>query len=290
MIRIITLSLLLAVSFAYADVPSDNESVIFDEVLELDFEPTSAVLLIRFNNGSLTYTSLEIEPVPQEDAGIWLLSARVSVPTAVSKISFASLVLGPLNQFRFVPFEERAVDSPEFFAGSIELLGSYVEQRAEFFESLKIQEKLQGENLRRLRSDAEVVGNLGRIIEVNNEIEEVDLALLSMDKNIENLNSMIDKIRTFPKPRGYTGRKNELNRQISELAAVAKRAEGSEETRKMLVEAELRRRLDVIEITRRDDIGSLQRELLRLRSRRRELERKAGAPSSEANFDEYQPG
>lgn len=159
------------------------------------------------------------------------------------------------------------------------ILREHLLKRKEIAASFQLQMRAQTETLRRLRADADLIGDLGKVAIVREEAEHARERLVGLDRDIVNLKSAIQRVRVMAAPENLSRREVELTQQIADLAQAARQAESGESARRAQGEGALRTSMELIEQTRFDDPAALQSELVRLRRRRQELEESVAAQS-----------
>lgn len=135
----------------------------------------------------------------------------------------------------------------------------------EQLRSWELQVDEQERSIARLRADAGVVANLGKILEIEGRAAEAKQHLEALQRDIELLQQFTQRSARLTEPVNYSLRLNQLTRSVAELAEEAKRAEVGEIRRRAEGEEIVRERLRLIERTRAYDIDVLTAELERLR-------------------------
>jgi len=158
------------------------------------------------------------------------------------------------------------------FGGSIDNLREHLLKRKQESRSWQTQVDAQDDSLRRLRADADIVADLGRIVEVREETDRVQQSIRGFVQDQANLEEFVRLVRSGPQPRNFAARERQLTKQIVELADAAKGTETGEFARRSEAEREVQRKLGFVEQSRSLDYDALQRELVQLRKQRRDLE------------------
>ncbi len=256
-------------------------SFVLNRTLELNFTPERAVFFVDFSGEMPRRLAGIVLPALGSEGGEaaphkWIVGALLHPPAGCKKVRYVLLVLGKARQFFFDPqvSVELTAETPEII--SADDLRDRLLQKKETLKSWQIQLTAQKDSLQRLREDASVIGNLGRIIEVKDEIERTRMSMTSLERDLEHMRDFVKIARQRPQPKNYPLREGELTRQLAELAEAAKNAESQEFSRKSHAEGDLQRKLSIIEQTRNDDYDELQRELLRVRRQRLQLEKEKG--------------
>jgi hypothetical protein len=209
--------------------------------------------------------------------------AGARLPAGFEKhVRYSLLIFGRAQQFELIPaLEFDATSQPDYLQSTDHLQG-HLDERREVLSSLRVQIESQEESLRRLRQDADVIGNFGRVNEVNEEVLQVRSDIENAEKSAAALEGLLKGAGKRPAPRGAVAREGQLTRQLSELAAAAKRIEDAEQSRKASMEFDLQRKLALVEATRYDNFDELQGRLAELRDERRALEQRAGVAAPAA--------
>lgn len=135
--------------------------------------------------------------------------------------------------------------------------------------------KVSEETLRKLRSDVDLVSDIGRIVVVKEELLRKQAELESARKNIELFKKFFSSVQSSIAPKGLAQRESELSRQLPELAVVAKKAEIQAAKQKGPGTAD--RRNSLAELGRTTDIERLEKQLRSLREKRRSPEEPKGS-------------
>lgn len=202
------------------------------------------------------------------------LGAKVLVSDESDSFSFTTLLVGTSTQYAFVPSQSWDLRHKEIFRGSIEALREQLLRQKEVLRSWEMQSKAQDDSLARLRSDADVIANLGRIVDLKEETDRATAEVRDLDKDIATLKKFLTLGKGSLAPSSVLAREGQLTRQLTELAEAAKSAEANEGVRRSGTEADFKHKLSIIEATRLEDYDLLQRDLVRLRKNRIELERR----------------
>lgn len=268
---------------AQATIEPPPPFVVVDRRIELSFNPERAFFLVDFGSSDVQRVEATLLPsmhgvMPNEN-GIgmrprkWFAGAKVEVPRDATEVTSSLIVLGSKDKFESFGENRVSVRDPMLFGGSTELLREELLARKNLLRSWHTQVEAQDETLRRLRADADVIADLGRIVEAREEISNLKKAIEDNAKDQENLQDLVRLARNRPPPKNLVGRERELSTQSNQLFELTKTVENNESVRRGEAEDELRRKLALIEATRFDDYEELQRELIRIRKMRMDLEK-----------------
>ncbi len=146
--------------------------------------------------------------------------------------------------------------------------------RKDVLRSWQLQVRAQDESLERLRADADIIANLGRIVEVKEDAERFRQEAAALDKDITNLRRLFAITRDHASPKNFLGRESQLQKQLAELNHLHEELGTRNGQERSAFELDVQRKLALIEETRFDDYEGLQRELIRLRKQRLSLQGK----------------
>lgn len=256
-------------------VDEPRTELFLDSVIYPTFVPREVFFFVAFDQGPGARVRGVFVParIAGERSKGWYIGLKIRVPRGKKRVTYSSMTIGPAHSFHVEPAVTRPIDRQDPFGVTGDSLFAHRAQRVEVLRSLEVQLKAQAETIARLRSDAEVIGNLGRIIEAKEELQKVTIERRNVERDIANLQAFLKLARSRPIPKNYVSREGFLTRQISELAEAARVAESNEVSRRSRALADLQRKLGIVESTRYDDYADLERTLARLKKRRAQLER-----------------
>ena len=260
--------------------------VVLERSLNCAFVPVRAFFFV-LTPGLYRKLPAQVMLPPQADNGgeRWHFGVGLTVPRGLGTIRHALLVEGEGGALAFAPPRPLRLNDGSRFRSSDEIR-EHLQQRKKVLESWDVQQRVQFESLERLRSDAEVIGNLGRIAEKAEELQRVRSEINDLEKDLESLKRFIKLASKALPPHNFVRRRLSLTQQLEELVRVAGAMEASERQRKAGGEAKLQQELSLVEATRDDDYDALRVQLSSLRKQRVELEEKyMGAAGTN---DEYQ--
>lgn len=253
-----------------AEPPPSLRPVFLSRRVDLGFNPEEIVFLVRDSAGNLrkvravAISANNLERHPGEASrGEWLLGTKLHVAPSES-LSFAALVRGPENQFRLFAADKQDGREAEIRRLGTSELRQLVEDRRVFLANWELQVRSQDEQLRRLRDDADSIANVGRIVDVLEEIESAKQESASIQQHIESMRVFLRQGKLQKAPKSFAVRELELTKQLAELAAVGK-GSGAGSKDKASPGADVQRKLSLVEETRFDDEEKLRDELSRLR-------------------------
>lgn len=265
---------------SYAKSSAAESSIFLDQVAEIAFTPKEAFFLLEVDSLPPKRIPAVFVPSPQinrNDTNFemqrWLIAAQTTLASGTESIKYSAIIKGAQRQLSFLPpktlsHEER--NSAELSASE---LRDQLISKKEVVQKLEAEREAEEQILQRLRADADVIANIGRIVEVKDESEQIKEELSSLDRDLANLGKFLKHDRLKPPPKNLVGRESQLTNQVAELAQAAKMVEGQEADRRAQAQLDMQRQLELVEATRFEDYDSLQRELVRVRKRRMDLER-----------------
>ncbi len=257
--------------------PELGRTQIVDRVVSSQFPLSDALLFVDFNNGSVARVDAEMvllkSAVGREGSSSeWLVGAKVKVPGDSQEIALSAVLLGENG--------EVDIAAPELWSplrdekGDItkELLQAHLVEQQGVLKSWEVQMDAQKESLRRLRADAEVIADVGKIVDAREELERVSTDILTYEKYIASLKEALKLVKLLPVPRNFSQRELQLTQQLQELAQAVRQAESGEIDRRAAYEEGLQRKLEIVEETRFDDLETLENTYQRLSERIARLE------------------
>ncbi|MFM1847905.1 MAG: hypothetical protein RL417_1379 [Pseudomonadota bacterium] len=266
---------LLTVLFLLRGIAAADE-VFIEQVRRLSFDPTEAFFLVAFDEDRVVRFPATVVRIstdgrrgdgsPQAYGAV----ARIRPPLDVKTVSFSAVFFGRGAQIEFVVPVSLSLAELRNRTVSTDRLREELLQRKAVLGSWRMQVQAQEESLKRLRTDAEVIGDFGRIIDKKEEIDRVKVDLGNVKGDIENLSRFLKLAKTRPAPVNQVGREAQLVKQLSEITQVSHSVELTEMRRRAGAEAELQRKLALIEATRQEDLAALTSELERLKRGRRD--------------------
>lgn len=216
--------------------------------------------------------------IPTEGNRDWFVGVGISKKVATKLESYAVLILSENGKYSLLPTQRFEWNEDYIGAKSLE---DFREEMGEWRETIATTEKEMEERvaeLRRLRSDAELIARSQRVIDVELRIQDAEQEMEGIERDIESLKGFVQLAKSSKPPRNYARRELELTQQLKALAEATKKAESEENKRVAQGQVELHNVRMVIEQTRFEDINALQNELARLRRYRLKLEGREGEP------------
>ncbi|RMG40518.1 MAG: hypothetical protein D6719_10730 [Candidatus Dadabacteria bacterium] len=278
----VAISAALLVFFPLRSYGQGADFIVLDSVATFSFEPRQSFFIYYFDSGpvrrreALLVKGVSPDTADNGEEKLFFAGTSVVRPPGAREVTYVLVVSGKYQRYYMTPVQKLGIDSNRLFSGSVSKLQKYIKKQQTVLESWKAQYAVQQNNLERLRRDAEIIGNLGRIVEVQQDIEREQGRLVELEEDINQLKEFIKLAGSSPPPRNFKRREVQLARDLSELADAAKRAEENEELRREDAVSMLQHKVALIEETRFEDLEALKRELAGLRQRRARI---AGAAS-----------
>jgi hypothetical protein len=268
-----------ASSSIVSEAPIVKSSVVLESSEQLDFTPREAAIVAGFDTGEVLSVVAAIIP-PQRnspDASLnstWWFAAPVRIPVGAREVTWLARLVSPTGEVIFTELEDRGlveVDGvPELRAEVIQVSKQVSAAGAELIT-------LERE-MTRLRGEAEAIGNFGRIIDAQEELDRVEGELSQLADQTVSVQQFLQKAQIFGATGAQPVREQQLTREIATIAEATQRAERGEFMRRASSEREARRMMEALEIARSDEgrqpdyAANLKAELSRLIAVREKLE------------------
>lgn len=191
------------------------------------------------------------------------VGTRVHVPRDARMVHFAAILAAPQNRFALIAPRSTPLNDPELFYGQPERLREHIQQlRRRVQQVQRESDELEAE-LRRLRTDADLIADLSRIVDAREELARLRRMTDELVLDKENLKSFVQGVQAVPAPRSFASRERQLNAQLAELVVIEKQQSSQPQAsgRMPLAEREsLEAMLAVIEAARGLDLEALRAE------------------------------
>ncbi|NLF24810.1 MAG: hypothetical protein GX589_04035 [Deltaproteobacteria bacterium] len=276
--------------------PHSRKDMLFlDREGSFDFPVKQAFFTVVFGDEAPQRYRAEILPPSSTstepgELPVWRFGVSLERPAGIDQVEFAVLVLGEGGRYQFLPPTRQQLSGGDDHSASVDALRRSLLEKKRELESWRVQANTQDRSISRLRADAAVIGELGRIAEIAEAVEIMKEEISGLTKDMDNTGRLVRLAARGERPKNYETRQAVLTKQLDELASVVRSVESGEMGRKSASEAELQRKLRVVEAARGEDYDALQNDLLRLRHMREEMERNLSAGRG-TFMDDYQlPG
>lgn len=268
---------------------------LLEERVHLDFIPAQAFFLVDFNQSSSErHEGIIVPPYgfheKQSLPASWYFGVRVPMAPGQNSLFYSLVIAGAEHGLVIVPAKQWSVGDGRESGAAIDERRETLEQKKSALKSLDLQFTEMQDSVKRLHSDAEIIGNLGRIVEKRDETDKLLRQLSDMDKVIATLNTFVSLAKGKVEPARFLTRETMLKKQLPELSEAAKRVEAEEITRKLESTRERNQSFSLIESTRYDDYNAMVSEFEKLKHKREVLEQKLGiveVPPEKVRIDQY---
>ena len=260
--------IVFADSIVQSSATGDSEDIIIDATIDLSFVPTKAYFLLTNSKGDVfKREGIVTSALSNGEVGVGVLS-RYLIGTHVKKIeevvSYSVLLFGDNNAYSFVPPTTLSDLYKTTELNSSDRLRDLVLGKKEVLESRKENLNKQTVTLKQLRISAAQVTEIAKIIELEEESKRVRDASKELEEDILSLKTALEVVKSVSHPYRFESRKAQLTTQLAEMADVALKAEQGADKRKMGNELSVDQKLALIDSTRFEDLGELEREYERL--------------------------
>lgn len=148
-----------------------------------------------------------------------------------------------------------------------------VEERRTMLTSWDKQAREQTANLERLQEGADVIANVGRIIDAEDELGAIKGDVERLSSSLKLANERIKSLSDASVPLNFTRREAELTSELNTMSTAVKTTEATALQKVSAASADLQQKLALIEATKNEHIDLLERELASLRRERIALEK-----------------
>ncbi len=260
--------------------PPPGTRGVLSRELEVEFAPEAGFFVVQFDSAPPIEVQAVVMPAaqrsPQRQQGVelarWLVGGLVELPPGAVMMRSFGVVRGNARQSAPLPLVVQEISRLPFGGDSEPELRAHLMNRKGEVSKLRQQMTEQEATLGRLREDAELVGNFARVVDAQEELAKVKALTQSVEKDIANLERFLRLAASYPVPRNYRNREQQLAGQLKELTEAARRAEQGEFTRRQFAQGATQNRLRQLEASRTGDIPALEEQLAILRAERQRLE------------------
>ena len=260
--------------FCYATVAYCDSLVLSDE-LEFLREIDKAYLIaeLDFKDIEITQADFRLIQPASNSANRWILAGAIEKNSSALAISYAFVVIGKNGQLTSTSRKQIDLSRPFFNSRPTDDLKNVLQQQQQVLKSFEVQKSAQAENVERLQNDADNLANVGRIVELEDNVSRVQADTARFMRIKELLIRDIENMRVAESPRNFQKRLSDLSTQLSEITAAGKTAQAGEPGRRANAQTELEEKLALIETTRNEHIDLLQNDLAKVRRERELLEK-----------------
>jgi hypothetical protein len=234
-------------------------------------EPDRAVMVVSSRGKILgVVTGIIIRTSKEQDS---FVAGRLSVDSSIESVSVLTAVVGRKGEVRSaVQVLSDFGDSPSPLLSTSELERDVVIRRKELSD-LQVQRERQAANLERLQTDADVIANVGRIVDAEDELGAVKSDAGRLKASLLAARERLASLRSLPAPTNYERREAGISGYLNDFSKASHGAHGDVLQRLASAEDEMQRKVALIESTKNEHVDLLQKELASLRREREAIER-----------------
>lgn len=275
-LRVVLAVLLTALSVS---AQTSQPTVILESPDELDFTPREAAIIAGFDTGDVISVDAAVVPpqrLGKDSAAVsrWWLAAPLRIPIGARSVTWVGRVISPSGAISFTVPRDRSlleVDGVDQIRAEVKQLSTQTSDASKGLVNLE-------KEMTSLRSEAEVIGNFGRIIDAQEDLGRVESELSQLADESLSVEKFLQKAQNFAVPLGQVAREQQLIREIAVIAEATQKTERTELMRKASSERDGRRMMAALEAARAPVArqpgyqASLKAELARLIAVREQLE------------------
>jgi hypothetical protein len=234
-------------------------------------EPDRAVMVVSSRGQTLgVVTGIIIRTAKEQDS---FVVGRLTVDRSVESVSVLTAVVGRKGEVQSaVQVLADLEESPSAFLSTSELERDVVIRRKELSD-LQVQRERQAANLERLQTDADVIANVGRIVDAEDELGAVKSDAGRLKASLLAARERLASLRSLPAPTNYERREAGIAGYLNDFSKASHGAHGDVLQRLASAEDEMQRKVALIESTKNEHVDLLQKELASLRREREVIER-----------------
>lgn len=245
------------------NLAAETKTLTIAESMKVAGETDHAHVAMRRVDGSVVVFPAVIVSLPgKEDVAV---VARISVDTENLPTRAVMALFGKTGEVASYTRDMGDVNEyPELAFNTTELQARVREKRDSIKEwEGKVSE--QSANLLRLREDADLIANVGRIVSKEDEVEEIRRDIERFRAALVTARQRVAALQQKVFIPNEQGRFAQLTSELSTLASAVKKSEEQAEQRFASASSELQEKLALIESTKNDRIDLLKKELEEVR-------------------------
>jgi predicted nucleic acid-binding Zn-ribbon protein len=236
-------------------------------------EAASASLVVSDDSGIIGVTPAIVVGTATRDKDEVLVVGRLALPVAAERLSSLAIVISKSGE---VASSLRQIPSlsaePVLLLDKSSVEARLLEQR-ETLKKWETQLRAQEATFNRLQADADVIANVSKIVNVEDDLDAAKIDSQRLKSSLELASRRLESLKMQPAPTNFKRREAELSEQLNELSTALKTTEASALGRVAAASAELKQKLALIEATKGKQMDVLNAELARVRREREQLER-----------------
>lgn len=270
-----------------------GDSRLIYRIFSSEFAPQRAKFVVSFVDGSTRLenaTVISLSPAPSRSsdspdsaasdnvASEWAIGARVFPPPGLEISQVAGIIYGDNSggggAVRLLEPRRWSQEQDSLLAESSDELRTLIKRAEAKIKDLEQIQRNQNDELRRLRSDLDILVNSGKIRDYRGELQRAEASLRQVTEDIRSLNQLLATSgkQTAP-PRNFQQREADLIAANLELEKALRDEEGhfyEERSQQTAISPERRKML--ADIGRGSSLESLKRDLAALVLKRSKLE------------------
>jgi len=266
--QILSLTIFFVVALSgnvHAEESASTPFFILDSFVDLSFEPSKIELIISDTDGNLHKHQAVAFPLSEmtkeEGQKRYLVGGRIP-GNLENYTSYCSLISGKNGESAFIT--PRDISSEDYSGNSSSELHAEVLAKRQELKKLRDDMDSATMKLKQLRLETANISDIAKIIEVEEDTKRIKESSSELSHDIITLKSAIESVKALPEPIQFERRKVLLTEQLSDLARAALEAEQGAFSRRKNTEADLDKKLALIDATRFDEVEDLEREFARL--------------------------
>ncbi len=281
---------LLSAQFIKAE--GNPASLLLVRQVKIKFVPSAAHFICNIDQQAATVSRATLLAEAEDSPGVYNIAVALQHKQQDLVLSCGVLVAGADREFEYVPGLPEVIKSNSSVWADITEIQERSQAAQVEFDRWQQQREKQEISLKRIRSDANVIGNLERINQSRQELSALEQEERGLRQDIETLTSFLKAAAREAKPANFERRKLMLTQQLEELTRLVSTVESQEAQRKQLSQSDLDAKMRLIEETRYENVNELESQWLQLKTARERLELEAaqGAPAGGAQPPEHQAG
>ena len=202
-----------------------------------------------------------------------LVAGRLAVDRSIESLTVLTAVIGRKGEVSSATqVLADLAESPYLSLSTSELERDVVMRRKELSD-LELQRERQAANLERLQTDADVIANVGRIVDAEDELGAVQSDAGRLKAALLAARERLASLRSLPPPTNYERREAEISGFLNEFSKASQGVHGDVLQRMASAESEMQKKVALIESTKNEHIDLLQKELASVRRERETIER-----------------